>query len=132
MTPWLRAGATGVVLALSACGAPSPSASTTIPTPRGLEIASAGLCDALAALPVESAAARAFVNVAHEPLHRLAADPRLPRTLAARVLETMQRVEADIRSSAGAATLGRDLAELQGAAVAALESLGIAGPACAS
>jgi mRNA-degrading endonuclease toxin of MazEF toxin-antitoxin module len=131
MTAWLRAGATGVVLVLGACAAQAPSASVTPPAATGLEIVSAGLCDALAALPVESAAARVFTNIAHEPLHRLAADPRLSRTMAARILETMQRVEADIPSSADAATLGRDLAELRSAALAALDSLGIAVPSCA-
>jgi hypothetical protein len=51
--------------------------------------------------------------------------------LAARILETMQRVEADIASSTNAAVLGRDLGELHRATLAAVDSLGIAVPSCA-
>jgi hypothetical protein len=131
MSPWLCAAVPGVVLVLSACVALTPSTPASVAAAPGLEVASTGLCEALTALPVESTASRAFINVAHDPLHRLAADPRLSRTLAARVLETMQRVEADIASSAHAAVLGHDLGDLHRAALAALDSLGIAVPSCA-
>lgn len=96
----------------------------------GLSASSAGLCQAIAALPDRSAAQRAFTNLAHEPLHRLAADPRLNRSVSARVLEAMQRAEADFGASRDAGLLAGDLAELQASADAALEVLGEQVPAC--
>jgi hypothetical protein len=82
-------------------------------------------------LPDLSGAERAFRNVAHEALHRLAADPRLGRAMAGRVLEAMERVEADFRRPPDLAVVAADLGELQGAADAALKALGVEVPACA-
>jgi hypothetical protein len=93
-------------------------------------VASSGLCHALGALPDAPAAGRAFINEAHEALHRLAADPRLARPMAARVLETMQKVEADLASQPDATLLATDLAALRATADAALETLGVELPSC--
>jgi len=83
-------------------------------------------------LPDVSAAERAFTNLAHEALHGLAAAPRLDRSMSARVLEAMEKVEADFSQSPDVAVLTADLAELQGAADAALKALGVEVPACAN
>jgi hypothetical protein len=102
-----------------------PSASAV-----GLSASSVGVCEAIAALPDPAAAERAFTNVAHDALHGLAGDPRLSRSMSARVLEAMQRVEADFSRSADVATLSGDLAELHTSADSALEALGEEVPAC--
>lgn len=130
MTRWMRTSAVGVVLVLSACTPGAPSAPATGAIPSGLQAASSGLCDALAALPDASAAARAFTNEAHEPLHRLAADPRLARPMSARVLEAMQKVEGDFARSADLTALAGDLAALRASADAAFETLGVDVPSC--
>ena len=74
---------------------------------------------------------RAFTNVAHDALHGLAADPRLDRPMSARVLEAMQKVEADFERPPGEAVLTADLTELRASADAALQAIGEAVPACA-
>jgi hypothetical protein len=83
------------------------------------------------AVPDVAAAQRAFTNLAHGPLHRLAADPRLSRAMSARILETMGAVEADFGTPAATANLTDDLAELHVAADGALRTLGLAAPECA-
>jgi hypothetical protein len=133
MTHWLPASAIGVVLALGACtpaAAPTPASQAT-PASSGLEAASSGLCHALAALPDALAAARAFTNEAHAPLHRLAADPRLSRPMAARVLEAMQLVEADLARLPDSNTLRDHLAALRAATDDALATLRVDIPRCA-
>ncbi len=90
--------------------------------------AATGVCDALAALPDPPAAERTFTNVAHDALHELAADPRLDRSLAAPVLEAMDRVEADFDGTAAA--LPDDLGRLHDAARTALHTIGIEAAAC--
>jgi hypothetical protein len=75
---------------------------------------------------------RAFINVAHESLHALAADPRLDRSAAALVLETMARVESDFRASTASPTLAVDLAALRTSTDAALQALGEEVPGCAA
>jgi hypothetical protein len=119
-------------LVLVGCGAgPSPSATVS---PLGDAVV--GVCQARAALrgsaPDAEAADRAFTNVAHEPLHVLAADPGLERGLAARVLEAMEQVETDFRGNSDSAALDADLADLGSAAGAALAALGVEVPLCAS
>jgi hypothetical protein len=89
------------------------------------------VCQALNALPDVTAAERAFTNVAHEALHGLAADPRLSRSVSARVLEAMQKVEADFSGSTAASALSDDLGDLQASTDAALGALGEEVPACA-
>lgn len=82
-------------------------------------------------LPDLDGARRAFVNQAHDPLHALAADPRLTRTAAARVLEAMDRIERDFDMAATAAILATDLATLALVARSALAELGIDAASCA-
>jgi hypothetical protein len=89
------------------------------------------VCRAIDALPDVAAAERVFTNVAHEALHGLAADPRLSRSMSARVLEAMQKVETDFSGSTGASALGDDLAVLQVSTDVALGALGEEVPVCA-
>jgi hypothetical protein len=91
-----------------------------------------GVCAAMLAVPDTAAAQRAFTNLAHGQLHSLAADPRLSRPMAARILETMGVVEADFGRPPATATLRKDLAELHDAADGALRALGLAAPECAT
>jgi hypothetical protein len=128
-TPW-RWTAACLALVLSACSPVGSASATPSQAEFGLPASSSGVCQAIAALPDLSAAERAITNVAHEALHGLAADPRLGRSMAARVLEAMERVEADFSRSADVALLTDDLAELHGSADAALRALGEAVPAC--
>lgn len=129
--PTWRPGAAWIALVLSAC-TPAAGASATLgPTGSALTASSAGVCQAIVALPDAAAAERAFINVAHQALHGLAADNRLDRPMSARVLETMQRVEADFSGATDAPSLGVDLAALREAADAALGAIGEEVPACA-
>jgi hypothetical protein len=97
----------------------------------GLLTASSGLCETIAALPDVSAAERTFTNRAHEALHALAADPRLDRSVSARLLEAMEKVHTDFAQVSDAAALTEDLGQLREAAGAALHALGLEAPACA-
>ena len=127
--PW-RHGAAWIALVLSACS-PAASASATPGQPgSGLTASSSGVCQAIVALPDAAAAHRTFINVAHKALHDLAADKRLDRSTSARVLETMQKVEADFSQASVAPGLGLDLGALRAAANAALGAIGEAVPAC--
>ena len=126
-----RSTAVWIALVLSACSPGANTSSTSSQTAIGLAASSAGVCQALDALPDVTAAERAFTNVAHEALHGLAADPRLSRSVSARVLEAMQKVEADFSGSTGASALRDDLAELKVSTDAALGTLGEEVPACA-
>ncbi len=125
--------AAAVALLLANC-APAGEGAVTTPSPSGgLTSAATGVCAALAALPDTVAAQRAFSDDAHEALHALASAPGLDRALAAPVLETMQRVEADFATappSPDASRLATDLASLHAAARAALAALNAAAPAC--
>jgi hypothetical protein len=122
-----------VALVLTACS-PKTSASVTS-TYAGIALtdSSAGVCQAIVALPDVAAAERSFTNVAHEALHGLAAEPGLDRQLAAGILEAMQRVEADFGQSQApdVALLMSDLTNLHDSADRALASLGQAAPLCA-
>jgi hypothetical protein len=129
---WWRSTALWITLVLSACS-PAVGASATPSLPAvGLPASSSGVCQAIIALPDLSAAEHAFTNVAHDALHRLAADPRLGRALAARVLEAMQKVETDFSRSSDVAALTGDLAELRTSADLALRAIGEEVPACAA
>lgn len=96
----------------------------------GLAASSVGVCQAIAALPDPAATERVFTNLAHDPLHGLAADPRLDRSMSARVLVAMENVEADFSQSTDVAELTDDLRTLHAAAEAALQVLGLEVPAC--
>lgn len=129
-TPW-RSTAAWITLVLSACSpVASPSATPSQPA-LGLPASSSGVCEAIDALPDESSAKLAFTNLAHDALHSLAGDPRLGRSMSARVLEAMTKVEVDFSRSPDVAVLTDDLAKLHASADAALESLGVEVPACA-
>jgi hypothetical protein len=129
--PWIsrRWNAVWIILLLSAC---APVASPT--AARNVEAAgvaaSSGVCRAIAALPDVSASQRAFINLAHEALHGLAADPKLARPIAAAVLEAMDRIETDFSGSASVAMITDDLRELRAATDHALGALGVEVPAC--
>ncbi len=129
--PAWRLGAVGFALLLGACSpVASPSASPGQPA-LGLAASSSGVCEAIAALPDLPAARRAFTDLAHEPLHGLAGEPRLDRSLSAGVLEAMERVEADFSQAPDVTVLADDLAELHRSADAALGALGVGVPVCA-
>ncbi len=128
--PTWRPGAVWIVLVVTACS-PAASTSATLGQPgSGLTLSSSGVCQAIIALPDAAAAELAFINVAHQALHGLAADNRLDRTNSARVLETMQRVEADFSRAPDSPSLGVDLAALRAAADAALRAIGEEVPGC--
>ncbi len=107
-------------------------ATTPGQTPFAPALSSSGVCEAIAALPDEAAAERAFANLAHDALHGLAGDPRLSRAMSAPVLEAMEKVESDFRGSGDVAVLRDDLVELLAVADAALVTLGVAAPGCAA
>ncbi len=109
-TTWLLAGA--LILLLSGCSPVVYSSATPSQPAVGLDAASSGLCQAIAALPDRAGAERAFTNLAHDHLHDLAADPRLDRSLSAKVLEAMQAIEVDFSRPSDVAVLTGDLAVL--------------------
>ena len=119
-----------IALVLSACSPAGAGSGTPGQPSLGLSASSAGVCQAIAALPDTSAAERAFTNMAHDALHGLAGDPRLSRSMSARVLEAMQRVEADFSRTPDVAVLSGDLAELHASADSALQALGEEVSAC--
>jgi hypothetical protein len=111
----------------SASLSPAPTASMT--GEPNLQAAAAGVCSAIAALPDAGAAERTFTNDAHEALHALAAAPGLDRSVSARLLESMEQVEADFEGGLSG-NLGDDLGALHAAADAALAGIGQGGFAC--
>jgi hypothetical protein len=117
-------------LLLSACSPIGSGSGAASQSALGLSVSSAGVCEAIAALPDRAAAERAFTNMAHDALHGLAGDPRLSRSISARLLEAMQKVEADFSRTPDAALLSADLAELHASADSALQALGEEVPAC--
>lgn len=121
----------GIVLLLSAgalvaIGSIAPSLG-----PAKMAVASSGVCDAIRELPDVIAAQRVFTNVAHDALHGLAADVDVDRNKAARILETMQKVEADFGRPPDISTLTSDLQALRAAADAALGEIGQGVAGCA-
>lgn len=121
--------ALALVGGLTACGTGSTPGTAVS---SGLVQASAGLCQTLGDLPDLEAASRTFTNVAHDPLHTLAADRRLDRSLQASVLQAMQQVEADFSQSLGADLLHGDLRTLKDRTDQALAALGEDPPTCAA
>jgi hypothetical protein len=128
--------ATAAILAFAVAGCRATAAPPQAVTSAGsLVVAAAaaehGLCRAAAALPDVGSARRDFQNIAHAALHELAAAPGLARSPAARVLETMQVVERDIATGAGAAVLAPDLDALRSSTEAAIRALGLPASTCA-
>lgn len=121
-----------IALLLSACSPVTIGSVAPSQGPAGMAAASSGVCEAIRKLPDVTAAERVFTNVAHDALHGLAADVRLDRTSSARVLETMQTVEADFRRPPDIPTLTADLEALQASADAALGEIGQGVTECAA
>ena len=121
-----------IALLLSSCSPVAIGSVAPSLGPAGMAAASSGVCEAIQALPDVTAAERAFTNLAHDALHGLAADVRVDRTKAARVLETMQKVEADFSRPPDIPTLTADLEALRASADAALGEIGQAVAGCAA
>jgi hypothetical protein len=122
-----------VALVLTACSTGASGSVASSHAGTALANSSSGVCQAIVALPDVAAAERTFTNVAHEALHSLAAAPGLDRQLSARVLEAMQKVEADFGQpqSPDVAALTTDLTSLHESADRALVSIGETAPPCA-
>ena len=120
---------TCLLAALVACTATAAASPISSPPSDGHAASSAGVCAALLALPDESAALRAFTNLAHDALHGLAGDARLSRSTAAAVLRSMTAVEDDF-ATVRSPRLAADLAMLRAATDAALGELGEPVPTC--
>jgi len=125
----LAAGAFGVLL-LASCATARSAPAVSPSAAEGLAAASSGLCRARQALPDLVVAGAAFTNFAHDALHVLAADGRLERPLAAKVLETMATVEADLRGGIDEPTFARDLDALQVSTDEALRAINEMVPPC--
>ncbi len=133
------AGTMAVALALlvaSGCGRSSDGASRTITvggdrvTAAHLRAAAAGLCQAKAVAPSDPTAARAdFYNQSHDSLHTVARGlETVDRGLAADLLVTMQKVEADLETRPP--TLAADLGQLADVYRNGLGRLAIPVPPC--
>jgi hypothetical protein len=129
----------GVAACLAACGGatPDPPASASAPSGSLGVITAASATRTVAALcelrnAVDRQAADAtFFDLAHEPLHVLAAaTERVDRIPAAGLLEAKQVVEGDLRSDRLPATFGNDVAALLVAARNALDTVGLPAPGC--
>ncbi|HEX9765274.1 MAG TPA: hypothetical protein VGA36_00825 [Nitriliruptorales bacterium] len=84
----------------------------------------------LAAIDEQSAAASRRFQSVHGPLHELADDTaQADRTVAARLLEAKQQVEAAIEQQVDPADLRQRLIVLAHASVAALTAVDVAAPA---
>ena len=125
----LTVAATAILTA--GCGAMGSPPGASLDPGGDLTAASSGLCRTIGALPDPAAAQRTFINTAHAALHALAAAPGLERSVAAGVLESMQRVEGDFGTIATQKTLAADLQDLKVKADAALRAIGQEPSACA-
>lgn len=103
--------------------------SDTVPVARLVD-AEAGLCQAEKAAPTDPAAARAtFYDRSHNSLHTAArALETADRALAGRLLEAMQKVEADLETRPP--ELGDDLSTLSDVYRQGLARLAITAPPC--
>ncbi len=120
-----------LMLSMVACAPGQTASATTGAGQSDPTAASSGVCQARLDLPDVTAAGRAFTDLAHEALHRLAADTRLSRSMAAAILESMERSETDLGHAPSPAALSTDLDALQVATDAALTALGETVPTCA-
>jgi hypothetical protein len=127
---WGPPAIVGIGLLVGACGIGPEGATTGSPTLIAQDDVSVGLCHAIAGLPDPATVKRTFANEAHDGLHRLAADGRLTAPMTARVLEAMQRVEADLGASPPPPAISGDLVDLKAAADAALQALGVEMSTC--
>ena len=128
MVSWRSVAA--LALLLSGCAPAAATSAMPDVTTVGLEAASSAMCKVIREFPDLSAAKRVFTNQAHDALHALAAEPGLARTTSARVLESMDKVEVDFSRGVDPIAQAADTAGLKESADSALQSLGIAVPAC--
>ncbi len=138
-----RAGMRGLLLlvgaaCLTTCGgatpdppaASAPSGSLGVMTAASATQTVAALCELRDAVDRDAADAT-FFDLAHEPLHVLAAaTERVDRVPAAGLLEAKQVVEGDLRSDRLPATFGDDVAALLVATRNALDTVGLPAPGC--
>lgn len=135
-------------MAAAACGvagegrpAPGPAESGPTVASRPLVAGAQGLCLARKQADTDVQSVRAtFYDRAHEPLHTIARDlERVDRTLAARLLEATQAVEADVNAQipppgaeamVPAATLAADLDHLIDVTARGLARLSVAPVPC--
>jgi hypothetical protein len=90
-----------------------------------------GLCDARRAGTDTVSARTAFYNHAHENLHVLATAVEVPdRRAAGRLLEAMQRVEADLAPAGDRVVLTKHVNELLSTARSALDRLHVPSRSC--
>lgn len=112
------------------------SISTAGQRASGLEIQEAlkALCVARNEMADDPLGARStFYDRSHETLHVIAgAVGRVDRPEAARLLEAMQRVEADLRARQASAQEAKDFATLIAATRSSLTKLSIKGQGCSS
>lgn len=111
--------AASVILAVSACGG-SGGASTTARSTTSTAVAASlasgveGLCLARSQAAGDPPAARGtFYDRSHDAMHTIARQlEAVDRALAARLLESMQAVEADLSTQSPAASSAADLGRL--------------------
>ncbi|MDQ6799125.1 MAG: hypothetical protein M3011_14105 [Actinomycetota bacterium] len=131
--------ATGLALVVSACsggsrpaGSATPASSTTTAgTPR-LVVAVGGLCLARSLADTDPGSVPGtFYDRSHEALHTLARtlEP-IDRSLAARLLEAKESVEADVNAKPLLPTVGADLDHLIDVTRQVLERLSIPAVPC--
>jgi hypothetical protein len=131
-----------VTVALAACGSsgegsvPSPSVlpsgSLGVVTQRDADVAMRGLCEVRAVGASDRDQANAlFYDRSHQELHVIAAAAEVrDRPAAGRLLQAMQRVEADLRGHRLPATFGADVEALIAASANALAAMGLTAPSC--
>jgi hypothetical protein len=117
------------VVVLAACGGGDGGSGAN----KALQRVGVGLCSVrsqAAAHPM--AAGVTFYDLSHAGLHTLASDLEVKgqRAAAGRVLESMQRVEADIAASPPPPSLLADVERLIAATRVSLDRLSVSPPAC--
>jgi hypothetical protein len=129
-------------VALAACGfsgqgsVPSasvlPSGSLGVVTQRDADVAMRGLCEVRAVDASDRDQANAlFYDRSHQELHVIAAAAEVrDAPTAGRLLQAMQRVEADLRGPRLPATFGADVEALIAASAKALAAIDLTAPSC--
>ena len=109
-----------------------PSGSLGVVTQRDAEDAMRGLCEVRAVDASDRDRANAlFYDRSHQELHVIAAATEVRDPPAAgRLLQAMQRVEADLKGPRLRATFGEDAEALIAASAKALAAIGLTSPSC--
>lgn len=109
-----------------------PSGSLGVVTQRDAEDAMRGLCEVRAVDASDRDRANAlFYDRSHQELHVIAAATEVRDPPAAgRLLQAMQRVEADLKGPRLPATFGEDAEALIAATANALATIGLTSPSC--